>query len=134
MLVLSAFSNIWQKNNPFGKRSRFFAVVISVIIIWAIFYSILDLNAKVRNGQTKYFAYNSVFNPNFNQEYELQNGKKRTYSKWEVYAQRIWNKIYVSITTLTTLGYGDIYPIHPISQALVAVQTLFSYVIITDLI
>jgi len=133
MLVLSAFSNTLEKNS-FGKRTRFFVIIFTVIIVWAIAYSVLDFNEKVIEGKTKYFAYNSVVNPNEDEEYLLPDGNKRTYSKWEVYAQRIWNKIYVSITTLTTLGYGDIYPIHPISQALVAVQTLFSYVIITDLI
>jgi hypothetical protein len=133
MLVLSAFSNTLEKNS-FGKRTRFFVIIFTVIIVWAIAYSVLDFNETVIEGKTKYFAYNSVVNPNKDEEYPQPDGTTRTYSKWEVYAQRIWNKIYVSITTLTTLGYGDIYPIHPISQALVAVQTLFSYVIITDLI
>ena len=88
---------------------------MSIIIVFGIVYYLLDMNMEPdENNRTKYFQYGTMKNDS-------------TF-------RRIWNKIYMSITTLTTLGYGDIYPVHPTSQALVAIQSFIAFVLITELV
>ena len=107
------------------NRPIFFLIIFGGILFFAFIYLACDWGQKMYNdkgkeidgskgGKTKFFYYNSI--PN--------NGL----------GLKLWNKLYLSVTTLTTLGYGDIYPIHPISQAIVASQTFLTFMIITDLI
>ena len=101
--------------NIFKKRKRFLKIVISIIFLFAFLYTILDINqVNDKDNNTTYFAYNSV--PN------------------KTLFQKIYNKIYLSISTLTTLGFGDIYPIHPLSQTIIAIQTFFTYFLISELV
>ena len=78
----------------YKKRGPFITLIIFIIIISALVYFLLDFWEDIKEGETKttYFEYNSTPNPN------------------DDIARKIWNKIYFSITTLTTLGFGDIYP------------------------
>ncbi len=39
-------------------------------------------------------------------------------------SDRVWPFVYFSFITLTTLGYGDIVPVHPVAQSLVALEGL----------
>ena len=107
------------------NRPTFFLIIFGGILFFAFIYLACDWGQKMYNdkgkeidgskgGKTKFFNYNSI-----------PNGTP---------VQKIWNKIYLSITTLTTLGFGDIYPIHPISQAAIACQTFLTFMIVTDLI
>ena len=107
------------------NRPTFFLIIFGGILFFAFIYLACDWNQKMyddeenevdgsKGGKTKFFNYNSI-----------PNGTP---------VQKIWNKIYLSITTLTTLGFGDIYPIHPISQAAIACQTFLTFMIVTDLI
>ena len=68
----------------------------------------------MNDNKSTYFCYNQI--PN-----------NTTFKK-------IWNKIYMSFTTLTTLGLGDIYPIHPLSQSIIAVQTFITFILVTELV
>ena len=98
----------------FNDRKKFFEIIFKNIIIFTFLYTILDFNEEMKGNKTKYFCYN-----------EVPNG---------TLFQKISNKIYMSFTTLTTLGFGDIYPIHPISQLLVAIQTFVTFALVTDLV
>ena len=99
----------------FNKRRTFFVNVLILLFIFSSIYIVLDFNDEMtEDNTTTKFAYNSV--PN-----------KTTF-------QRLFNKLYVSISTMTTLGYGDIYPIHPLSQFFVSLQSLLTFIVITELV
>ena len=121
MTTLTSFLKFHRLEN----RPIFFLIIFGGILFFAFLYMACDWYEQMndsdgkktdgsKGGQTKFFNYNSI-----------PNGTP---------VQKIWNKIYLSITTLTTLGFGDIYPRHPISQAAIACQTFLTFMIITDLI
>ena len=85
-----------------------------IIIFFALAYMACDwFEHNDKDNNTSMFAYNAVKN--------------------DTPCRKIINKIYVSISTLTTLGYGDMYPRHPISQTLVAIQTFITFMLVSDL-
>ena len=92
----------------FIRRSAFF------IVGFAVFYYLLDVGEKTRNGKTSQFSYGELTNnSNF---------------------RKFWNKLYLSITTTTTIGNGSIKPVHPLSQLAVGLQSLTVFVLITELV
>ena len=96
------------------NRPSFFTLVFSIIIFFALAYMACDwFEPNDKDNNTSMFAYNAVKN--------------------DTIGRKILNKIYVSISTLTTLGYGDMYPRHPISQTLVAIQTFITFMLVSDL-
>jgi|TARA_B110000914_G_C15401254_1_gene417323 hypothetical protein len=107
--TLFLFSENW-----FISRKKFLISVLIIVSIFSISYIALDFNEKMNGNKSTYFCYNEI--PN------------------DTIFKQIWNKIYMSFTTLTTLGYGDIYPIHPLSQFITAFQTFITFSIITDLV
>jgi hypothetical protein len=98
----------------FNNRKKFFEIIFLNIIIFTFLYTLLDINEESKGNKTKYFYYNEV--PN------------------NTLFEKISNKFYMSFTTLTTLGFGDIYPIHPLSQFMVAAQTFITFALVTDLV
>ena len=100
----------------YKRRGPFITLIIFIIMIFALVYFLLDFGEDIKEGETTttYFQYNSIPNDSI--------------------ARKIFNKIYFSLTTLTTLGFGDIHPIHPISQALVAFQTFSIFILISELV
>ncbi len=100
--------------NYLSSRRAFIRRMVLFILGFAVFYYALDVGEKTRNGKTSQFSYA-----------ELPNESK---------FRQLWNKLYLSITTTTTLGYGSIKPIHPISQMAVAIQSLTIFVLITELV
>ena len=104
-----------QQLFSFKKRELFFKNIMFLLMLFASIYTALDFSDEMtEDNTTTKFAYNSV--PN------------------KTVFQRIFNKMYVSVSTMTTLGYGDIYPIHPLSQFVVACQSLITFIIITELV
>lgn len=97
-----------------GKQGEFIRRMFYFIIGFAIFYYLLDVGESSKNGMTSQFSYENL--PN------------------ETKIRKMWNKLYLSITTTTTLGYGNIKPIHPISQMAVAIQSLTIFFLITELV
>ena len=90
-------------------------IVISLVMIFSIFYFFLDLNEKPdEENKTTYFNYNKVKN--------------------ETLFQKIINKIYFSVSVITTLGFGDITPIHPISISLITVQSVIIFFLVANMI
>ena len=114
MFIVDAFKKNLLSGKWFMSRRYFLVAVIVVVVFFASIYIALDFNEKMIDNKTKYFCYNEI--PN------------------DTPFKRIWNKIYMSFTTLTTLGFGDIYPIHPLSQLITAIQTFLTFFLITDLV
>tara|TARA_B100000929_G_scaffold251173_1_gene211053 strand:+ start:4151 stop:4498 length:348 start_codon:yes stop_codon:yes gene_type:complete len=114
MFPFNVFNNTIFSEKWFISRKYFFASIIIIVLIFAIIYIALDFNEKMNDNKSTYFCYNEI--PN-----------NTTFKK-------IWNKIYMSFTTLTTLGFGDIYPIHPLSQSIIAVQTFLTFILVTELV
>ena len=108
--------NILKKfKNIFIKKKDFFFTTIIIIIFFAICYILFDFNEQTdENNNTSMFSYNNV--PN------------------KTVFQKIYNKFYLSISTLTTLGFGDIYPRHPLPQTVIGIQTFLSFFLISELI
>ena len=99
----------------FSDRREFYITFSTIILIFGIIYTLLDFNLKPdKNNRTKYFQYGTMKN--------------------DTAFSKVWNKMYMSVTTLTTLGYGDIYPVHPVSQSIVAIQSFLAFVLITELV
>ena len=97
------------------SRPEFFVTFTMIIAIFGAIYAALDWNSPLdKNNRTKYFQYGTMEN--------------------NTPFQKVWNKMYMSITTLTTLGYGDIYPVHPLSQLVVAIQSFLAFALITELV
>ena len=96
------------------NREKFFKIILKNVFIFALLYTMLDYNQEMKGNKTEYFCYNEI--PN------------------ETTFQKISNKVYMSFTTLTTLGFGDIYPIHPLSQLIVAIQTFVTFALVTELV
>ena len=89
--------------------------IFLILIMFAFLYILIDFNDEVNDDNTtSKFAYNSV--PN------------------KTKFQKIFNKLYLSVSTMTTLGFGDIYPIHPLSQTLIALQTFSIFIAITEFV
>ena len=97
-----------------ASRREFIRRMIYFILGFAVFYYFLDVGEKVKDGRTSQFSYENL--PN------------------ESKIRQLWNKLYLSITTTTTLGYGNIKPIHPLSQMAVALQSLTIFFLITELV
>ena len=97
-----------------ASRREFVRRMIYFIVGFAVFYYFLDVGEKVKDGRTSQFSYENL--PN------------------ESKIRQLWNKLYLSITTTTTLGYGNIKPIHPLSQMAVALQSLTIFFLITELV
>ena len=114
MFPFNVFNNTIFSEKWFISRKYFFASIIIIVLIFATIYITLDFNEKMNDNKSTYFCYNQI--PN-----------NTTFKK-------IWNKIYMSFTTLTTLGFGDIYPIHPLSQFIIAVQTFITFSLVTELV
>jgi len=107
--------NIFDKYEGwFLSRKYFLETVFLIVIVFAIIYIALDFNDEMKDDQTNYFCYNKV--PN------------------NTVFRKIWNKLYMSFTTLTTLGFGDIYPIHPISQSITAFQSFIAFALVTEFV
>jgi len=107
MIPLSALS--------IASRPDFFITFFVIIAIFGVIYTALDWNSPLdKNNRTKYFQYGTMSN--------------------NTPLEKVWNKMYMSITTLTTLGYGDIYPVHPLSQLVVAIQSFLAFALITELV
>ena len=87
--------------------------VLTIVLVFALIYIYIDFKQSMNGTKTKYFEYNNVPNDTF--------------------CRKIFNKIYYSIITLTTIGFGDIYPIHPISQSITALQALIIYVLVNNI-
>ena len=98
----------------FQQRKNFIKIIFIIILVYTCIYTIIDINQPMIGTQTKYFEYNSNNNTTL--------------------LRQIFNKFYYTITTLTTLGLGDIYPIHPLSQFITATQILIIFVLISELI
>ena len=96
------------------SRREFIHKMSYFIIGFAIFYYFLDAGEKLKNGKTSKFSYGNI--PN------------------DSNIRKFWNKLYLSITTTTTLGFGDITPIHPVSQIAVAIQSLTIFFLVTELV
>ena len=116
MSILKAFNKTLFSEKWIDSRIHFLLAVMLLVVFFAAIYIALDFNEPMDkdSNKTKYFYYNEI--PN-----------NTTF-------QKIWNKIYMSFTTLTTLGFGDIYPIHPLSQLIIAIQTFLTFFLITDLV
>ena len=100
--------NFVLARQQFIRRSIFF------ILGFAVFYYALDVGEKTRNGKTSQFSYG-----------DLKNNSR---------FRKFWNKLYLSITTTTTIGNGSIKPVHPLSQLAVAIQSLTVFVLVTELV
>ena len=88
----------------FTKKSHIMFLVLLNILIFGLLYLLLD----VFIGDMFYY----------------------TFINDKTYFQKFINKLYYSATTFTTLGLGDIYPIHPFSQILTIIQTMTALFIV----
>lgn len=114
MFILDAFKKTLLSVKWFSSRRSFLAAVIILVAVFAAIYIAIDFKEEMEGNKTTYFCYNEIKN--------------------DTTFRKIWNKIYMSFTTLTTLGFGDIYPIHPLSQLITAIQTFLTFFLITDLV
>ena len=97
------------------QRSEFYGTFLAMVVVFAPLFAVIDWKEKADdNNRTKYFQYGSM--------------------KRETAAEKVSNYLYLSITTLTTLGLGDIYPVHPVSQMMMAAQTIVTFAMVSSVI
>lgn len=95
------FINPWQLENYSLKKAiaSFVLVYMLVVVVFALWFNACYLEGTKENPNS-YFRTGDIENPN------------------------LWDFIYFSFVTITTLGYGDISPLHTFPQALVIVETM----------
>lgn len=81
-------------------------LVITIILFYSVIYYFL------LSQETKHFEQNNV-------------EQKGQYKK-------LITSIYYSITTLTTIGLGEIYPVTSLAQIITASETIFVFLIISE--
>ena len=102
--------------NTLSKQEpKFYTTFVSMVVFFALVYAAIDWNEKHdKNNRTKYFQYGSM--------------------KRNTPLEKISNYMYLSVTNLTTLGLGDIYPVHPLSQLFMGLETFSTFIMISKLI
>jgi hypothetical protein len=97
------------------QKAEFYGTFLAMVVIFAALFAMIDWKEKADdNNRTKYFQYGSM--------------------KRDSVVEKLSNYLYLSVTTLTTLGLGDIYPVHPVSQMVMAVQTIVTFAMISSVI
>ena len=96
----SSSANFKQSFQDFIYKHIIPVALILSIILFAIIYYVIDLLTEEKQ-------FNSEKNQNF-----------------------IWNKIYFSLVTQSTVGYGDIYPITLLAKVFVSIQIFVTMVLI----
>ena len=86
------------------------ALLIAVSLLYSIIYFLLDYNQKLnKQNSTKYWYY--------------------SFYKNDSLFEKLVNKLYISFSFTSTLGLGNIAPIHPITQLLLVSQIIVCLII-----
>lgn len=116
-LALSLWSLIWEQSEPATGASMLFAVfsVYVLVLILGRVVSAAEVDFDILLGAVAaYLLIAIIWTTTYMVIHELD---PRAFSLVHGEARPVFQQLlYFSLTTLTTVGYGDITPLHPFAQ------------------